>query len=289
MNDANTCTVLFADKTRCTRAVQARGWCNTCYQWSRNNAWQDPDGRYPKGTKPKTSTKTCSVVFADGADCTEPAKARGWCDACHAWSRSNGWTDPNGRQPRIKVDRSEICTVKFADGTDCTREIWYAIYGGICSPCYKHSVTHNESPHGRRQNMPRPTVDNTCSLCDAKAKVYGWCAMHYTRWQRHGDPNAKVLTDPDPWTVVYVVTDGRTVKLGVTSGNGQTRLREHVRDYGLTERLRVITGMPDGAAKWLEDQCLAVLREEGAVPVRGREYFDAEWTWLILSIVDRFS
>ena len=80
-----------------------------------------------------------------------------------------------------------------------------------------------------------------------------------------------------------------TVKLGITWGTARERLAEHVRNSNLTEHLRVITDMPEGAAKRLEDQCLTVPREEGAVPIRGREYFDAEWTWLILSIVDRFN
>lgn len=91
------------------------------------------------------------------------------------------------------------------------------------------------------------------------------------------------------WDAFYVVTDGRTVKFGITWGTALKRLAEHARDSGLTERLRVIASMPEGAAKRLEDQCRAALRDEGAVPARGREYFDAEWTWLILSIVDRFS
>lgn len=31
--------------------------------------------------------------------------------------------------------------------------------------------------------------EKTCSLCSKPARKRGWCAMHYSRWQRHGDPN----------------------------------------------------------------------------------------------------
>jgi hypothetical protein len=91
------------------------------------------------------------------------------------------------------------------------------------------------------------------------------------------------------WDAFYVVTDGRTIKFGITSGDPAPRLANH-RAGGLTSVLRLSVGMPPNAAPWLESQCLTVLRESGAEPVRGREYFDvAQWGDLILGIVDRFS
>lgn len=44
------CTVLFADGGRChrRRKYAGTGWCNTCYQWSRNNDGVDPNGRKRK-------------------------------------------------------------------------------------------------------------------------------------------------------------------------------------------------------------------------------------------------
>lgn len=43
-----TCTVVFADKTLCGRRRKYAEWCNTCYQWSRNNGSVDPNGRKRK-------------------------------------------------------------------------------------------------------------------------------------------------------------------------------------------------------------------------------------------------
>ena len=39
-------------------------------------------------------------------------------------------------------------------------------------------------------------TQTTCSIeeCEKPAKFRGWCKMHYTRWQRHGDPNVALKT-----------------------------------------------------------------------------------------------
>ena len=38
--------------------------------------------------------------------------------------------------------------------------------------------------------MTLPTITATCSaeVCDRAVKCRDWCAKHYSRWQRHGDP-----------------------------------------------------------------------------------------------------
>lgn len=81
-----------------------------------------------------------------------------------------------------------------------------------------------------------------------------------------------------------MVTDGQTVKFGVT-GNQSDRLYRHTAD-GLATVLRLITGLTEHRAKHIEDECKIALKNSGATPVRGREYFHAVWTSKVLAIVD---
>lgn len=41
---------------------------------------------------------------------------------------------------------------------------------------------------------------DTCSIdgCESPRKSYGWCAMHYGRWKRNGDPLKLVMGMEDP-------------------------------------------------------------------------------------------
>ncbi|GGN40520.1 hypothetical protein FHR83_007019 [Actinoplanes campanulatus] len=40
----------------------------------------------------------------------------------------------------------------------------------------------------------------TCCIesCDKPSFTRGWCSMHYSRWQRHGDPLAQLRSSPTP-------------------------------------------------------------------------------------------
>ncbi|KOU99100.1 GIY-YIG nuclease family protein [Streptomyces sp. XY533] len=89
------------------------------------------------------------------------------------------------------------------------------------------------------------------------------------------------------WDVLYVVTSelDDVVKFGVTSGNPRPRLRDHAYD-GLDVIVRLVTGLPEGAAVELERTLLAALRDAREVPVRGREYFPARVLPLVLDLVD---
>ncbi|WP_146229070.1 GIY-YIG nuclease family protein [Streptomyces sp. NWU339] len=89
------------------------------------------------------------------------------------------------------------------------------------------------------------------------------------------------------WDVLYVVQDeaGDVVKIGVTSGDPRDRLRRHRRS-DLDQVVRLFTGLPEGVAYELEQMVLAVLRDAGEAPVRGREYFPSRVLPLVLNLID---
>lgn len=88
------------------------------------------------------------------------------------------------------------------------------------------------------------------------------------------------------WDVLYVVAnDLEVVKFGITSGDPRPRLRVHRRD-GLDQVVRLVTGLPDGIARALENNIKAALRDAREEPIRGREYFPARTLPLILDLID---
>lgn len=112
------------------------------------------------------------------------------------------------------------------------------------------------------------------------------CSAHYRRQWRHGDPNT-LLRDLN-WDAVYVVASDAVVKFGVTS-DAATRLADHARN-GLDQRIRLVEGLPDGAAAWAEGQLIQLLKEVGAEPLgTSREYFAADWCPFITNAFDRLT
>lgn len=83
-----------------------------------------------------------------------------------------------------------------------------------------------------------------------------------------------------PHDVYYVVsgldaiTGRETVKPGISSGSGYSRLRQHAEDGLAVEHLR-ISGLPAGMARALERFVLDGLDGEGWLSTRGLEYFPA--------------
>lgn len=74
--------------------------------------------------------------------------------------------------------------------------------------------------------------------------------------------------------VFYIVhdPDGGVVKFGISSGEGQGRLRDH-RYNGFTSVVMLRTGLPEGVARQTETAIIAALRSAGAESLRGREYY----------------
>lgn len=179
---------------------------------------------------------------------------------------------------------TETCSVTFDEGTRCTRMAITRKFGGLCNTCNRWSLTHDgRNPNGRHLRIPKR--GRQCSLCTDPLYCADVCVKHYNRYLRHGDPTA--LTGP-PHDVFYVVRGCGMVKLGITSGNPGKRLGAHARENGLTEQLLVLTGLPDGDARWAEVETLSVLASLGAVPVKGREYFSDGWAPAVLDTVGWF-
>jgi hypothetical protein len=89
------------------------------------------------------------------------------------------------------------------------------------------------------------------------------------------------------WDAFYVVEheELHRVKFGVTSGDARPRLADHHKD-GYRTVVRLLTGLPDGAAPDAERAVKAALAMAGEKPVRGTEYFDVSCLALILDVAD---
>lgn len=85
----------------------------------------------------------------------------------------------------------------------------------------------------------------------------------------------------------YVVENGAldVIKLGITTGAGSVRLREHRYD-GFTAVLRFLPGLDDAA--FLEAHTLRTLKTAGVEPVRGREYFPRSALPVVLDLADNW-
>jgi hypothetical protein len=93
-----------------------------------------------------------------------------------------------------------------------------------------------------------------------------------------------------PHDVYYVVsgldttTGKETVKPGISSGSGYSRLRQHAEDGLNAQHLRIL-GMPVGMARALERFVLDGLDGEGWLPARGVEYFPVEALQDVMDLV----
>jgi hypothetical protein len=97
-----------------------------------------------------------------------------------------------------------------------------------------------------------------------------------------------------PHDVYYVVsgldttTGKETVKPGISSGSGYTRLRQHAEDGLNAQHLRILS-MPVGMARALERFVLDGLDGEGWLPARGVEYFPVEALQDVMDLVGEWS
>lgn len=85
-------------------------------------------------------------------------------------------------------------------------------------------------------------------------------------------------------TALYVVHGSHGVKVGVTSGDGRTRLRFHKPGFPCVDRLW--TDLPIGVADAAESALKQALANSGVMPVDGFEYFHPEALNKILNVVD---
>lgn len=91
------------------------------------------------------------------------------------------------------------------------------------------------------------------------------------------------------WDAFYVVADddAALLKFGITTGSGKRRLTEH-RRAGFATVHRFLSALEDNVALSLERDVRAALRLAGEEPVRGREYYSAGVTALVLDVVDHY-
>lgn len=91
------------------------------------------------------------------------------------------------------------------------------------------------------------------------------------------------------WDVFYVVknADEGLIKFGITSGNPRPRLQDHSRD-GYRSVVRILTKLPDGFARSIEQAAIVALRRVGERPAKGREYYNARATGLVLDVADNY-
>jgi hypothetical protein len=88
--------------------------------------------------------------------------------------------------------------------------------------------------------------------------------------------------------VFYVVSGEMGVKLGVTNGDAQSRLRQHEL-IGYKEILFLRQGLNPGLACMAEQRIIDELRTESNLyPENGREYFDKEATQIILCKANKY-
>lgn len=120
-----------------------------------------------------------------------------------------------------------------------------------------------------------------CRVCPEPVRSEGLCQIHYKRQLRNGHPEALLIGQSD---ALYVVRGRGLVKPGITCGTMAARLGIHRRN-GLSEVLFTRSGLAEGVARKAEQQVLRQLRQRGAVPVEGLEYFPESWTDVVLQLI----
>jgi hypothetical protein len=86
------------------------------------------------------------------------------------------------------------------------------------------------------------------------------------------------------WDAFYIVGNSKVLKIGITS-QWELRQRRHFLD-GLNETILICENLPSDRARFMEQNCLIQLKDEGHIPVKGYEYFKRDVLTSILSIIE---
>jgi hypothetical protein len=256
----------------CDRETDTRGLCQSHYsRWKRTGNVGADVPVVPR-LSPFTPDSRCTV---EGCEKAPHGGVGGLCHAHFERWRRNG--DVNAAVPvGNRVPR-------YAPGSQC------AIDGCENSPssggrgwCGKHYMRWRT--HGDVLWEPPPLLPVECLIegCVKKSFSRGLCGAHYMRLRRYGDAERLVGKS---WDVFYVVSDGRVVKFGITTGDPRRRLREHAAQ-GYTHIVRLAPGLPGTVAPDAESAIRSALALAGEKPVKGREYFDASCLALVLDVAE---
>lgn len=309
----------------CGGGVLARGWCSKHYQcWkhhgdplavkrstlslaaeARFRALVAQLGGTPLYEKWLGKSTGHHVRCANGHDCwVYPGSVRrgfGLCRACTNVAKVAQRAEPAflarlaelGATPLyerwlgVRRKHHVVC----ADGHDCYPEAQNVLAGhGVCWTCVGRNPAAAEAAFRTRL----AELGATPLFGEWLGNHHGHhvrCAAGHDCWPRpagiqQGEGACRKCRGK-LWDAFYVVEheDQRRVKFGVTSGDARPRLADH-RVAGYRTVVRLLTGLPDGAAPDAERAVKAALAMAGEKPVRGTEYFDASCLALILDVAD---
>jgi len=149
---------------------------------------------------------TCKAE-ENGVRCQRPAHGKGYCNMHFMRVQRTGST----QLTRERIEPGSTCKIKRCEEPVRSR--------GYCEVHYMRNYRTGDpgeaeriAPAERRKRQGQYTGVN-CKAevdgvrCEHPAKSMGWCAMHYGRWKRSGDPIGKWGLKPRQ-SVGYITTDG---------------------------------------------------------------------------------
>jgi hypothetical protein len=186
---------------------------------------------------------------------------------------------------------NEIHHVRCAEGHDCWPRPKHTKQGiGICFLC-SHTDADTAWAEFRATVEAQGGTVLELSWLGSRIRHHVQCAEGHDRYVtpnniQRGQGICKICV----WAnldVFYVVTGPLGLKLGITSNDGSSRLKNH-RLNGYEKIERLLTDLPYLMAPELEQAALKALCRAGRKPIQGKEYFDIEALPILLSTVDEF-
>lgn len=164
---------------------------------------------------------------------------------------------------------------------------------GICIKCRAREQADIQIALSRERFIIRLTEINATLLGEYRGIKYPVAVRcdncgHICNPEPNAIFNGQGVCKPCAWAksdCLYLVYNPLTDihKVGITSGDPGPRIRSHRRE-GFTELVRIYTGLV--RAYDIEQRILRLILDSGCSPVRGKEYFRIDRSW-IAGLVDR--